>query len=192
MLNEDQSKIDLTIDVKKANKIIFPVMLLLIAFIYFLYDNVTGANLYRDLLKAIQAGKNPTLFLLGYLVCLGVLIYLHAVLHAFFLVILGHIKFNNTKVIANKKLMPYVSHDVPVHIFAYRRAIFLPYLILGLFPVGFGIYEHMALPVFAGTLICICFMGDMITLFHLAKVDRNFVAISHPNKYGCILYKIKS
>lgn len=192
MQDRDQNKIDLTVDVKKANKTIFPIMLLLITFIYFLYDNVNKANLFKDLLTGIKSYGNTTLFMLIYLLCLVFLIVFHAYLHAFFLIITGHLKRSNIKVvIENKKLMPYVNYDVPVSVSAYRWSTFLPYLILGLAPLGYGILVRQALLVFAGMLITICYMGDILILFKLAKVDKEYLAISHPGKYGCILYKNK-
>lgn len=192
MQDMDQSKIDLTSDVKRANKAIFPVMLLVIAFVYFLYNNVNGANLASDLLRFVQSYKNIFLFLLVYVLFLAFLIMFHAYLHAFFLIVIGHIKRENIKVtIENKKLMPYVSHDVPVNVSAYRWALFLPYLLLGLFPLGYGVTQRHSLIVFAGMLVSICYMGDIPLLFKLAKVDKEYLAISHPGKYGCILYKKK-
>lgn len=192
MQDQDQSRIDLTSDVKKANKALFPIMLLLIAFIYFLYNNINNSNLYNDLRSAVGSYDNTFLFLLIYLLCLVFLIIFHAYLHAFFLIIFGHLKKENIKVvIENKKLMPFVSHDVPVQVAAYRRALFLPYLLLGLAPLAYGIMERLPLIVFAGMLICICYIGDIPLLFKLAKIDKEYMAISHPGKYGCFLYKKK-
>lgn len=192
MQDRDQSKIDLTSDVKRANKAIFPIMLLLIAFVYFLYNNVNGTNLFSDLLDAIQSYGSLFLFSLIYLLFLAFLIVFHAYIHAFFLIIIGHIKRENIRVtIENKKLMPYVSHDVPVNVSAYKWSLFLPYLLLGLLPLGYGIAQCNALVVFAGMLISICYMGDIPLVFKLAKVDKDYMAISHPGKYGCFLYKKK-
>jgi hypothetical protein len=84
MQDQDQSRIDLTSDVKKANKALFPIMLLLIAFIYFLYNNINNSNLYNDLRSAVGSYDNTFLFLLIYLLCLVFLIIFHAYLHAFF------------------------------------------------------------------------------------------------------------
>jgi YbbR domain-containing protein len=63
MQDQDQSRIDLTSDVKKANKALFPIMLLLIAFIYFLYNNINNSNLYNDFFTYFTGCKRLNLFL---------------------------------------------------------------------------------------------------------------------------------
>jgi hypothetical protein len=173
----EPTKIDATLTPQQVNKSIGWLSLLVLtgtAVLYWLLWGLTIHFTWDDL----------GLFLVITLV----LVVVHELLHAVGFLLFARVHWTQIKFgVLWKALMPYAHCKVPVPIRAYRLAIALPIVILGIIPTVIGLAIGSALLTLYGAFMTAAGLGDVLILWVLRPHREGWVQ-DHPSKVGCELF----
>ncbi|MFP4227633.1 MAG: metalloprotease family protein [Salinivenus sp.] len=120
-----------------------------------------------------------TAFVLGTLLHEG----LHGLGH-----VVGRASWNDIRFgIHWKAVTPFARCTVPSRTRGYRLAVALPGLVLGLLPLGVGLWSGHWLTTFYGFLMLVAAAGDLVVLWILRGVPSDAWVQDHPEKVGCLV-----
>ncbi|MEJ2749206.1 MAG: DUF3267 domain-containing protein, partial [Anaerolineae bacterium] len=118
----------------------------------------------------------------------GILV--HELLHAVGFVWVGKAPVTAVKLgFSWKGLAPYAHCRVPMRASAYRLAIILPGLVLGILPGMWGIVQRSLPLVLWGILMIVAAGGDLAVLLAIRHVPGAAWVRDHPTKAGCQVLK---
>lgn len=121
----------------------------------------------------------------GWLLLVLVLsVVVHEVLHAVGYTLVGRVSWREVR-FGTKWLMVYVHCRVPMTASAYRIAVVLPGVILGLVPGMMGLAWGNAWLTVYGTLMTISALGDLMILWLIRSVPGDVRVQDHPSAPGC-------
>lgn len=86
-----------------------------------------------------------------------------------------------------KQLTPYAHCEIPLALNAYRVAVILPGLILGVIPAVGGILTGSGVLTLYGTVMTAAALGDALILWLLRDAPPAAKVQDHPSKVGCEL-----
>jgi hypothetical protein len=84
-----------------------------------------------------------------------------------------------------KMMNPYAHCKVPLRASAYRLAITLPGIVLGVLPGLIGIITGMGLVNLFGAIMLSAALGDALILWLLRDTPRDALVYDHPSEIGC-------
>jgi len=130
--------------------------------------------------------RSPLFYLQYFLPLLFIAGFLHELLHAGGFYYFGKVKRSDLKLgIIWKYLTPYAHCKVAVSVRAYRIALLLPYMILGIIPVILSfLFRFVWLNVF-GLVFCLVAGGDLLVFWLIRKVPASELLKDHPSLCGC-------
>ncbi|MEZ4643471.1 MAG: alpha/beta fold hydrolase [Chloroflexota bacterium] len=169
---------DATIPPGQANAV--AMLLLPLSFILFggIFWLVWRDEMTRQLSSPPSLLKALLLFVLAILV--------HELLHIFGFLVVGRAPRTAVKVGFSWKMMaPYAHCSAPLSVNAYRVAIALPGLMLGLLPGIVGIAIGSLWWTLFGVLMLIAAGGDLAVLLAVRRVPRRARVLDHPTEAGC-------
>lgn len=123
--------------------------------------------------------------ILGALAILIVSIIIHELLHGIGYR-LGGASWQQIK-FGVKQLTPYAHCEIPLHLAAYRLAVLLPGLILGILPAVVGVVWGSWLLTLYGAVMSAAALGDALILWLLRDAPAAARVLDHPSKVGCEL-----
>lgn len=86
-----------------------------------------------------------------------------------------------------KQLTPYAHCEIPLRLAAYRVAVLLPGLILGVLPAVIGLVWGIWLLTLYGAVMSAAALGDALILWLLRDAPPAAQVLDHPSKVGCEL-----
>ena len=89
-------------------------------------------------------------------------------------------------------LTPYCHCKAPLRVPHYAFGAGLPLLVLGLLPVAAAIITGSGALMLFGLFFTWAAGGDMIALFHLARLDKNLLVSDHPDEMGFFIMEDES
>jgi hypothetical protein len=84
-------------------------------------------------------------------------------------------------------LTPYAHCKVPVPARAYRWAVMLPGIILGVLPALIGLSTGTGILTLAGTFLFAAAGGDIAVLWAIRDVQYDAMVLDHPERVGCLI-----
>ncbi|MFO8100278.1 MAG: DUF3267 domain-containing protein [Salinibacter sp.] len=84
-------------------------------------------------------------------------------------------------------LTPFARCTVPSRARAYRLAVALPGFVLGVLPLGIGLWSGHWLTTFYGFLMLVAAAGDLLVLWILRGVPSGAWVQDHPEAVGCLV-----
>ena len=87
-------------------------------------------------------------------------------------------------------LTPYTHCKVPVTARAYRWAIMLPGLILGVLPALIGLITGIGVLTLGGAFLFAAAGGDIAVLWAIRAEKNNALVLDHPERVGCVILEI--
>lgn len=112
-------------------------------------------------------------------------IVIHEALHAVGFLIAGSPRSALHFGIDRSTLSPFAGCRVPVTVAAYRLAVVLPGLLLGVLPWVCGLATGTGWAVVWGTLMIVTAAGDGIILWIIRGLPRGTRVLDHPSRAGC-------
>ena len=110
----------------------------------------------------------------------------HELLHALGFIIFGRVKMSDLKLgIIWRYLTPYAHCRVAVSARAYRFALLLPYILLGVLPVIFSYLLSLVWLNIYGTIFCLLAGGDLLVFWLIRHVPSQYKLLDHPSLCGC-------
>jgi hypothetical protein len=117
-------------------------------------------------------------------------IFIHEGLHLLGYVWVGKVDKTAVKMGMNwKMLTPYAHCKAPLTARAYRIAVFLPGLVLGILPGLAGVVTGSFFWVIWGALMLITAGGDAAVLWAVRRVPAHALVLDHPSRAGCHVLK---
>lgn len=111
---------------------------------------------------------------------------IHELLHAVGFRLVGGVPFNRIKFgFSWAGLAPFAHCRDPLRASAYRLAVLLPGLVLGIVPGFLGVALQQPLLVMWATLMLLAAGGDTAVLWAVRKVPGTVRVLDHPKKVGC-------
>ena len=111
---------------------------------------------------------------------------IHEGLHAVGFRFAGGVPLSRIKFGFNwKGMVPYAHCQEPLRTSAYRLAVLLPGLLLGIIPGLLGVALRLPILVMWATLMLLAAGGDAAVLWAVRKVPRTAYVLDHPKKVGC-------
>jgi hypothetical protein len=142
----------------------------------FLYSNTDGGNLFT----------NPSFWLSCFeLLLLSTIIYM--VTHVIGFIIVGARSRDIKFTIIWKELNPVISCNKALSLYAYRFALLLPVMILGVLPVVVSILLGLEWLLLFGALILVASAGDVMVLLLTARLQPSTRVLDHPTQPGFIV-----
>lgn len=80
---------------------------------------------------------------------------------------------------------PFAGCRVPLRAAAYRAAILLPALVLGVGPVAWGLARGVGWATLWGAFMLLCAGGDFAALWAMRRVPSRARVLDHPERVGC-------
>lgn len=84
-----------------------------------------------------------------------------------------------------RRLMPFARCRVPLQVAAYRRAVLLPGLVLGVIPAAVGIVVGNGWLMLWGGLMLVAAAGDIAVWWAVRRLPAATLVLDHPTKIGC-------
>ncbi|HYJ80286.1 MAG TPA: DUF3267 domain-containing protein [Longimicrobiaceae bacterium] len=84
-----------------------------------------------------------------------------------------------------RTLSPFAGCTAPLRARAYRGAVLLPSLVLGVAPVVAGLVTGSGWPTLWGALMLFCAGGDFAALWAMRAVPGDARVLDHPERVGC-------
>lgn len=124
-------------------------------------------------------------FSLLFFPALLVSIVIHELLHAAGFLLGGAPRAALRFGIDRKTLSPFAGCTAPLKARAYRFAIVLPALVLGVLPVAYGLATGAAWATMWGAFMLLCAGGDFAALWAMRAVPAGARVLDHPERVGC-------
>jgi putative zincin peptidase len=110
----------------------------------------------------------------------------HEALHAAGFLLLGRaprraIRFG----LDRATLSPFAGCRVPLRAGAYRAAVLLPALVLGVGPAAWGLWKGAGWATLWGAFMLLCAGGDFAVLWAMRRVPARARVLDHPERVGC-------
>jgi ABC-type branched-subunit amino acid transport system permease subunit len=174
----DWLKEDATIEMDKVNKIVSWASILIIAIVVLLYHIIWG-------ISGLDSGLHFVFIIVMSFVLIGV----HELLHGIGFKFFGKVAWTDIKYgIMWKELMPYAHCKKEIGINAYRAAVLLPLIVLGIIPMIIGLVVGNGVITTVGTWMTVAALGDVIIFYLLLPYDARCKIKDHPDKIGCEVY----
>jgi hypothetical protein len=138
---------------------------------------------------ALLWGINPMIGVLGLVRVLAAIVVgvvIHEGLHALGFLVFGRARPAEIQVgIIWYLLTPYAHCKAPMRASAYRAAVLLPGVALGVIPALAGVAVGAPLLVLFGVVMTIAALGDALVVWAIRGVPGKTRVIDHPSKVGC-------
>jgi len=173
-------KIDISMEPKKVYKIITPASFLIlfaVGFIYYFFIGRKGAsNLY----------VNPITFTILIISAT----FIHEIIHAAAFIAFGKVPKNKIRFgIILKYLTPYAYCSQAVSVTAYRTALILPTVILGILPLIYSFIFKSFLWFLLGDFMLIGGFGDLLVVWITRNLKKGTMVLDHDKNVGCYVIK---
>lgn len=173
---------DLSISMERANvvaAVLIPVFLLVTLGPFWAIHG--GSELWRGASLVFR----PWVFFPAFLAAIVV----HEGLHAVGFRIAGAPRAALHFGVDRKTLSPYAGCRVPVRVSAYRLAVLLPGLLLGVLPWVYGMAAGVAWAVVWGATMIVTAGGDAIILWIVRELPGSTLVLDHPSRAGCQIFE---
>lgn len=134
-----------------------------------------------ELWDGASAGFRPWVFFPAFLVAIVV----HEGLHAVGFLLAGAPRRALHFGMDRKTLSPYAGCRIAVRVSAYRLAVLLPGLVLGVLPWVYGMAAGVGWAAVWGALMILTAGGDAIILWIVRDLDGGTLVLDHPSRAGC-------
>ena len=174
---KDATERDVTLTPEQAIRLSIPLQFAALALFVALHHLV-----WRRMAMQLHGALEVALFLLSFL--LGVVA--HEGLHAVGYVVFGRVPWSAIKIgMLWQSLMPYAHCREPITASAYRTAIALPGLLLGVLPATIGVVFGIGWLTVWGSVMFALASGDMLVLWTIRAVPGKALVRDHPKLVGC-------
>lgn len=185
-MEDNATKLDLSVSVRQANlyQLALLPMVMLFAASYLLIwgfgEIVAVIELITD--RPLYAIPVNIAGVVGF-VC-GVIA--HELIHGFSFVLIGRQPLEKVTLLGFQKetLTPYSRCEAPVAVNAYRWAVAMPGLLLGILPSLAGIVTGSLWATLFGMLFTLAASGDALILWLAREVERGKLVEDHPSRVG--------
>ena len=179
-------RLDATISMLKANMIGAAVFVLATAMLLPVFLAFHGTpTLMRGVYRFLKIPELIPTF--------AVLIVVHELLHAAGFLFVGKMKKGAIRFgVQWKTLTPYAHCSQPMSALAYRIAVLLPGLLLGVVPCIIAVTIGSGWLLIWGVLMIVAAGGDVSILWAIRAVDGQTMVIDHPSKAGCQIVRAES
>lgn len=172
----DTGKRDLSISTAQANVygliFLLPVALLAVVYILVWRESPFGLGGFASFL--------------GFVVAIALGIIVHELVHGLSWVYLGRKNWSAVEFgVQWKALAPYAHLKEPVEVRAYRGAVAMPGLVLGIVPSVIGIATGIGPIMFFGLIFTLAAAGDALILWLIRSVEPGKLVEDHPSRAGC-------
>lgn len=179
-------KVEHSVSIKQANlyqMAMLPVVVLFAAVYFMLW----GPSSLVSVIKLITA--QPVLALplnLAIIVVFVTGIVVHELIHGFSFVLIGKQPREKVTMIGIQKdtFTPYSHCSAPLEIWAYRWAVAMPGLVLGIIPSVVGVLSGNLWILVFGLLFTFAASGDALILWLSRRVERGSLIEDHPTRVG--------
>ena len=179
---DEKNKGDLSVSMGRAN-VVGPLLVLPpMAALALAYVLIWGVGIVLE----VSFGKLAVVYGVGAVVLVAGVV-AHELLHGFSFVLIGRQPLANVKLLGFQKetFTPYSQCKVPVRARAYRWAVAMPGLVLGIFPSLVGIATGNGWVLLFGLFFLFAAAGDALILWLLRGVGGDELVEDHPEKAGC-------
>jgi Putative zincin peptidase len=120
-------------------------------------------------------------------------IFVHEFLHGFIWIFTERLKFNQVQFgIKWSMITPYAHCKVPIDIHNYIKGALAPFLVLSIFPFLISLFIVSEKIFIFSMFGAIAALGDILIVFILLPYPKNWTALDHPTRVGCLLYPASS
>lgn len=174
-------RLDLSLSLSKANLISVPLAVISVLLVLVPFSLVWGVDYFA---YGLRTFFEPLFF-----VPAGIFgIVLHEILHGAGWIWFGKVSPDAIRFGFHwKSLTPFAHCTVPVTAWAYRLALVLPALVLGVTPAIVGLVTAWAWAVMFGALFLAAASGDLLVLWVIRSVERDRLVKDHPTRAGCVV-----
>lgn len=117
---------------------------------------------------------------------LVVSIYLHELLHVVGFIVVGRVPRSEVSIgFSRKALSPYAHCPIPMPASAYKAALVLPGLLLGVVPALIGIGTGVSWLTLYGMMMTVAALGDAQIAWLVRRLPGSTRVIDHPEEAGC-------
>ena len=177
------NKRDLSVSMARANVVAHLLVLPPMLVLYLAYGALWGFGIRFEIGglagPAALYGVGALTFVVG--------VVAHELLHGFSFVLIGKQPLANVKLLGFQRetLTPYSHCKVPVKAGAYRWAVSMPGLVLGVAPSLFGIATGNGWVILFGLFFLFAAAGDALILWLVRGVGGDELVEDHPRRAGC-------
>lgn len=173
-------KRDLSVSTARAN-VVGPLLVL-----YLAYGALWGFGVSFEIWGLEGFAGLAVLYAVG-AVALAIGVVAHELLHGLSFVLIGKQPLENVKLLGFQRetLTPYARCKVPVKARAYRWAVAMPGLVLGVGPSLIGIATGNGWVMVFGLFFLFAASGDALILWLMRGVRRDEFVEDHPERAGC-------
>jgi hypothetical protein len=175
----DDVAYDATISMRAANGIAIAVLPLFVAVLVLPYWGIWGA-------AALGAGFRSVARLHILIPLFAVLVVAHELLHAAGFLYFAKVRREDIRFGMNwRALTPYAHCKAAVRARAYKGAVLLPGLLLGVLPNAIGLATGNGWLLLWGFFMLIAAAGDAAILWAIRRVPGDAIVRDHPSRAGC-------
>ena len=115
-------------------------------------------------------------------------IIIHEIVHGLTWAISSKKNISNIKLgIDFKSLTPYCHFKIAIKKTAYILGTIMPFIVLGLSPLVYGVITQKIIFLFWGVLFTFAASGDFTCIWKIRKLNKHQLILDHPDKIGCII-----
>lgn len=175
---DSYTEVDETLEPKKVNEIltIWTIVIMIVLALAYLF--IWGVGEIR-FLSFVTVGLSIVMFIV-----------IHELLHAVGFIVCGKVTRKEVKFgVIWSQFMPYAHCKVPIQLKAYRIAIILPLILLGIIPTIYAFLVGSGYWAIIGIFMTVAAFGDVLILWVLRKYRGEDFVLDHSEKIGCVIYQ---